>query len=146
MDLAGAVRLAGFPASYGWILQAGASAVAAGCVAWAWGRKGGRTVPHAANAVLVSATLTAMPFLLFYDLVMAGVAAAWLVRVLGEAGPRRPNLVPAWLAGCMMLSLLAFPLAAAVRLAVGAAVGPILLILAMRSIRSLDQEPRLVRE
>ncbi len=137
VDLAGAMRLAGAAALYGWIVQAALGAVAAVCVGWVWSRKGGRDGQAAANAVLVAATLMAMPFLLFYDLVMAGVAAAWLVRAMNAAAPRQSSSYPAWLAACTTLSLLAFPLAAGFRLAVGAAVAPILLILAMRLTGSL---------
>ena len=136
VDLAGAARLAGLAVNYGWILQAGLSAVAACCVGWAWSRRAGRLAPAAAYAVLVSATMAAMPFLLFYDLVMAGVAAAWLVRAARDTG-RGPSASQAsWLACCMVLSLLAFPMAAGFRLAAGAAVAPILLVL---SVRRIDQ-------
>ncbi len=131
VDLAGAVRLAGAPAAYGWVAQAALGTVAACCVGWVWSRRG-RITPAAANAVLVAATMAAMPFLLFYDLVMAGVASAWLVRAIGETGRRQPGWLAGWLAGCMVVSLLAFPLAAGCRFAVGAAVAPVLLVLAVR--------------
>ncbi len=138
VDLAGAARLAGVSASYGWLFQAGLSAVAACCVLWAWSRRPERVSPAAANAVLVAAAIAAMPFLLFYDLVMAGVAAAWLVRAARDARPPsghgQPASLAGWLACCMLLSLMAFPAAAGFRLAVGVAVAPILLVLSVRSI------------
>ena len=135
VDLAGAARLAGVSADFGWALQAALAVLAACCVVWAWRKDAGGACPDAANAVLVSATLAAMPFLLFYDLVMAGVAAAWLVRAIGQTTPRRRASAAGWLGLCMMLSLLAFPLAAGFRLAVGVAVAPILLTLAVRLLR-----------
>lgn len=135
IDLAGAARLAGVAAGSGWILQAGLGAVAACCVGWAWSRAAGHVKPAAANAVLVSATLAAMPFLLFYDLVMAGVAAAWLVRAVRESGSRQYDRLACYLAICMVLSLLAYPLAGACRLAVGVAVAPTLLFLSVRLTR-----------
>ncbi len=132
VDLAGAARLAGVAASYGWILQAGLGVAAACCVGWVWSRRSAQTTPAAANAVLVSATLAAMPFLLFYDLVMAGVAAAWLVRAIGDTQRRQFGPACGWLAVCMALSLLDFPLAAGWRFAAGVAVAPILLVLSVR--------------
>ena len=135
VDLAGAARLAGVPAGYGWILQAGVAAVAAGCVFWAWSGRPDRASPAAANAILVAATLAAMPFLLFYDLVMAGVAAAWLVRAMRAGTRPAAGRAAGWLACCMLLSLLAFPAAAGIRLAVGTAVAPILLVLSLRHAR-----------
>ncbi len=132
VDLAGVLRLAGVAASYGWIAQAGLSAAASCCVGWVWSRDAGRPQPAAANAVLVSATMAVMPFLLFYDLVMAGVAAAWLVRALRNTGRQQFSQETGWLAGCMLLSLMAFPLAAGCRLGVGVGVAPILLVLSVR--------------
>ena len=133
VDLAGAARLTGVAASVGWLAQAALAVVAACCVAWAWSRPASQTQPAAACAVLVSATLAAMPFLLFYDLVMAGVAAAWLVRAL-RGTHRLDGATAGWLACCMALSLLAFPLAAGLRAAAGVAVAPILLVLSVRAV------------
>jgi hypothetical protein len=138
VDVAGALRLLGAPAGAGWAGQAAVSLVALGCVAWAWRVSpligGIRTQEDAARhavlcAVLVAGTLTAMPFILFYDLVMAGVAAAWLVRAARVGGWRRGEA--AWLAGLMAVDLAAFPAAAVLRLAVGVVVGPGLLWLSM---------------
>jgi len=146
VDSAGALRLLGLRASTGWAVQAMVSLAAAGCVAWAWRRSplagGLRTAAdeehHAVLcAVLVAATLTAMPFILFYDLVMAGVAAAWLARAARPRGWRRGELK--WLAGLMAIDMIAFPAAAVLRLAVGVVVGPGLLWLAMRRIRDPGQ-------
>lgn len=135
IDLAGAARLAGVPAGYGWALQAGAALVAAVCVGWAWRAQarpaGSAADPAVANAVLVSATLVAMPFLLFYDLVMAGVAAAWLVRASCIAPRGHDTQLAGWLLCCMVLSLGAFAAAIMFRFAIGAAVAPILLAVAV---------------
>ena len=64
-------------------LQAVAVAGAAAAVGWAWRGR----VPFAAGAaVLLAAIPIAAPVGMFYDLVLTGVAAAWLVRDGGERG------------------------------------------------------------
>ncbi len=83
----GAMLLGATPAAAA-ILQAAASGVAAGFVALVWRRN--PALPLRA-ASLVAATLVAVPLALFYDLVLGGVAAAWLLRAdsehrLGEWG------------------------------------------------------------
>ena len=132
IDLAGAVRLAGAPAGQGWVVQAVLSLTAAACVAWAWSPRRCRGEPELARAILVAGTMAAMPFLLFYDLVMGGVAAAWLVRALQRR--ERPMLAgdETGLAVCMVLSLVAFPAAVKLHLAVGVCVAPLLVWLSMR--------------
>ncbi len=141
VDAAGALRLLGVPAGPGWAVQAVVSLVALACVAWAWRRSpligGIRTQEDAAHhavlcAILVAGTLTAMPFILFYDLVMAGVAAAWLARA-ARIGGWRPGEA-AWLAILVAVDLVAFPAASVLRLAVGVVVGPALLWLSMARI------------
>jgi hypothetical protein len=140
-DLAGAARLAGVPPGWSWALQAVASVLAAACVAWAWSGQraaAARVDPAAAaaaNAVLVAGTLTAMPFVLFYDLVMAGLAGAWLARAARLRGWRPGE--PAWLAIAWTLSLLAFAAAALLHLAVAVGAAPILLWLSARRLRTL---------
>jgi hypothetical protein len=147
VDPAGAVRLLGAGAGAGWAVQGVASLLAATCVAWAWWPAPARAHAPAQDrnewryAALIAGTLIAMPFLLFYDLVMASVAAAWLVRAARRHG---------WLAGeafllaaLVMIDLIAFPAAAILRLAVGAAVAPILLWMAFRRARA-DRGVRVV--
>jgi alpha-1,2-mannosyltransferase len=73
----GAAMLLGATRTLAGIVQAGAALAAAGLVAWVWRR--GLSLPLRA-ASLVSATLVAVPLALFYDLVLAGIAGAWLLR------------------------------------------------------------------
>jgi hypothetical protein len=133
IDSGGMLRLFGLSDTISWAAQAAVSLVAAGVVGWIWWR--GRRVAQpwagsAANAALVAGTLVCMPFLLFYDLVMGGVAAAWLVRAAREGMPA-PGLA-AGLAACWVLNFLAFPAAFGGHVALGAVVGPALLWLAVR--------------
>jgi alpha-1,2-mannosyltransferase len=72
----GGAMLLGAGAAAAAVLQAVASATAAGVVAYVWRRN--PPLPIRA-ACLVSATLVAVPLALFYDLVLAGVAGAWLL-------------------------------------------------------------------
>ncbi len=143
IDPGGAARLAGLPAPASWALQAAMLLLAAAAVAWIW-RRNSPSGPHHATtqAVLVAATLVAMPFLLFYDLVMAGVAAAWLARAARTGGwqPGEPTL----LAAAFLASLAAFPSAALLHLAVGALAAPVLLCLALR--RTLHERQTLLSD
>jgi alpha-1,2-mannosyltransferase len=81
VTLFGAARLLGVTPIWAAILQAGAWAVAAVVVGLVWRRN--RPLPVRA-ASLAAATLVAVPLALFYDLVLAGIAAAWLLRAEGE--------------------------------------------------------------
>ncbi len=134
IDAGGALRLLGFGATVGWAVQALASLSAACIVGWMWWKR----LDDAASdevllAALIAGTMIAMPFLLFYDLVMASVAAAWLARAATRTGwlPRE-RLV---LIVLMITVLLAFPFAAVLHLAVGCAVAPVLLWCAIRRSR-----------
>ena len=96
----GAAMLLGADRTLAAIVQSAATLAAAGLVAWVWRRD----LPLPARAAsLVSATLVAVPLALFYDLVLAGVAGAWLLRGEGKCA------VPEWgklvLAGLYVLSL-----------------------------------------
>jgi hypothetical protein len=74
--------------------------------------------------------MAAMPFLLFYDLVMGSVAAAWLV-----AAARRSVWLPGeqrLLGLLMIVALLAFPAAGVLHLAIGCLAAPLLLGAALR--------------
>jgi len=133
IDPGGAARLIGAEATTGWIIQAVCSLAAACIVAWAWWPRriheasGGE---EARMAALVAGTLIAMPFLLFYDLVMATVAAAWLAAAARRTGWRAGEKTV--LTVVMGAILLAFPAASLLHLAVGCVVGPALLALAVR--------------
>jgi hypothetical protein len=133
IDPGGAARLIGAGATTGWIIQAVCSLAAACIVAWAWWPRriheasGG---DDARMAALVAGTLIAMPFLLFYDLVMATVAAAWLAAAARRTGWRAGEKTV--LTVLMGVILLAFPAASLLHLAVGCVVGPALLALAVR--------------
>lgn len=140
VDLRGAARLLGMALGPSWAFQAAGTLAAAAVVAWLWARapathplRPGRH--EAACAGLVAGTLAAMPFVLFYDLVMAGVAAAWLVRAARSQGWR----VGEWsgLGICLALDLFAYPAACSLHLAIAAAVSPILLWLAVDRSRSV---------
>ena len=64
-------------------LQAVAILVMAGIVGWVWRR--GFPLPLRA-AVLLAAIPIAVPIVMFYDLMLSGVALAWLVRAGWERG------------------------------------------------------------
>jgi alpha-1,2-mannosyltransferase len=96
----GAAMLLGATGTLAGIVQAGATVAAAGFVAWVWRR--GLPLPIRA-ASLVSATLVAVPLALFYDLVLAGIASAWLLR--GEAKYCLPEWGKVALAALYVLSL-----------------------------------------
>ena len=79
----GAVRLIGGSPDLAYALQAVSSVTAALLVAFVWRR--GLSLPLRA-ATLAAGTLAALPLILFYDFVLAGVAIAWLVRAGRETG------------------------------------------------------------
>ncbi|MGH7046263.1 MAG: glycosyltransferase family 87 protein [Stellaceae bacterium] len=120
----GAIRLLGGDATVAGLVQAGASIGAASFVAWVWRRN--RPLPLRA-ASLVSATLIAVPLALFYDLLLAGIAGAWLLR--GE----RARCLPSWgapvLAALYVMSLDPRGLAMASHLPVGSLVAAALAVL-----------------
>jgi len=96
----GAAMLLGATRTLAGIAQAVATVGAAGLVAWVWRR--GLPLPIRA-ASLVSATLVAVPLALFYDLVLAGVAGAWLLS--SEPDYRLREWEKLALAGLYALSL-----------------------------------------
>ena len=79
-------------------VQAGATVTAGLLVGFLW--RGNRSLPIRA-ATLAAATLVAIPVVLIYDLMLAAIAAAWLIR--------DDSRLPAWektvLAGLFVLSL-----------------------------------------
>jgi len=79
----GAVRLMGGSPGLAYLVQGMVSLAAAALVVWVWRRN--LSLPVRA-ATLASATLVALPLILFYDFLMAGVAMAWLVRAGKQDG------------------------------------------------------------
>jgi len=134
IDPGGAARLLGASPEAAWAVQGAASLSACGIVGWVWlsrpADSPGR--PEARMAALVAGTLIAMPFLLFYDLMMASIAAAWIA-----AAAQRSTWLPGegrTLAVVFALALLDFPAAEWLHLALGCLVGPALLALAVRRV------------
>ncbi len=132
IDLGGAARLLGADAAAGWTIQAAESLAAAAIVGWMWWpRPEGAAISREARlAALIAGTMAAMPFLLFYDLVMGSVAAAWLVAAARQGGwlPKEQRV----LVLLMIIALLAFPLAGILHLAIGCLAAPLLLWSALR--------------
>lgn len=138
VDAGGAARLLGLPSSAAWGVQGAATLAAAVAVLLLW-RREARASAATRYASLVAGTLAAMPFLLFYDLVTAGIAAAWIAgeaRVLGW----RPG-EKAVLAGLVLVDLLAFSVASLTPFAIGAVVAPAILTLAWRRARIEPSRP-----
>lgn len=81
----GAALLLGATPAAAYAVQGGATAAAAFLVAFVWRR--GLPLPLRA-ATLAAATLVAIPVALIYDLLLAAIAAAWLIRSEGR--------LPAW--------------------------------------------------
>jgi len=79
----GAIRLIGGGPGLAYAVQVAVSVAAAALVAVVWRRN--LSLPVRA-ATLASATLVALPLILFYDFMMAGIAMAWLVRVGRRTG------------------------------------------------------------
>jgi len=96
----GAVLLLGGSPTMAYTLQAATIVAAALLVAYVWHRH--ESLPIRA-ATLVSATLTAAPVALFYDLMLAAVATAWLLRAGG--GRRLAEWEKAALVGLFLLAL-----------------------------------------
>ena len=83
----GAVLVLGGSPALAYAVQAVATVAAMSAVWWAW--RGDLSLPKRA-AVLAAATPIAVPVVLFYDLMLSGVALAWMVRGAREHG------FPAW--------------------------------------------------
>ncbi|MDR3535583.1 MAG: glycosyltransferase family 87 protein [Acetobacteraceae bacterium] len=102
----GAIDLAGLTSPFGLVLtldgprnlalavQAVAILATAAAVAWVWWR--GFPLPVRA-AVLLAAIPIAVPIVMFYDLMLSGIAFAWLVRAGWERG------FPAWQKSAFLL-------------------------------------------
>jgi hypothetical protein len=128
----GAIRQLGGSQGLAYAMQAGAIAAAAALVAFVWRR--GFSLPIRA-ATLASAALVAAPLALFYDLVLAELAALWLLR------DDRDNRTAEWekvaLAGLFVLSLTPRTLAEFSHLPIGPIIALALAaIVASRALRS----------
>jgi len=96
----GAVLLFGGTSAIAYVVQAGATISASLLVGFVW--RSGFALPIRA-ATLAAATLIAIPVILIYDLTLAGVAVAWLVRA--REGDELPIWEKAVLAGSLLLLL-----------------------------------------
>lgn len=77
VSLFGAVRLVGGGTTLAMAVQAVALLIAAAAVAVVWYRRADMAIRA---ATLIAATLVALPVILFYDLLPATIAIAWLIR------------------------------------------------------------------
>jgi hypothetical protein len=96
----GAVMLSGGSPAAAYAVQAGAALAAATLVAVVWYRR--QSLPIRA-ASLAAATLVAVPLAIVYDLMLASIAALWLLR--GDGGTRLPEWARWGLSGLFVLSL-----------------------------------------
>ena len=94
----GATMLLGGSSVSAWAAQAAATLAAALLVAVVWWR--GCRLPIRA-AVLAAATLVAIPVVLIYDLMLAAIAAAWLIRDKEEPAPWERALLAALFVLCL---------------------------------------------
>jgi alpha-1,2-mannosyltransferase len=78
-----AARLLGLSTNYARIVQLGAILAATLLVSWAWKTD---TTPASRAAVLAAGTLIAVPYALLYDLMVAAIAASWMIRAAHESG------------------------------------------------------------
>ena len=85
--------------------------------------------------------LIAAPFVLMYDLVMASLAAAWLVRAARRTGPLPGEATVIGLAFLADL-FAAHPLVAASHIPFGAFAGPAMLPLALRRALAEGRAPQ----
>lgn len=72
-----AARLLGFSNDHARLVQFAASAACVVIVAWAWRSPASHAIR---SAVLIAGTLVAVPYALLYDLTLAAIAGAWLIR------------------------------------------------------------------
>lgn len=143
----GAARLIGFAPASAYMLQITATLTMAALTAWTWrrARRGaarsqpvlshptpGRRAPNrpAQMALLLSATLLAVPMAILYDKMLLLVAIAWLARESRETGFSAGD--KAILAGVYLISLLEYPVGAAWQVPLGPVATLAVLALAAR--------------
>ncbi len=138
-------RVIGLSQSLSNLMQAIASLAAAGCVAFIWSSRAPYPVKAAA---LISGTILAVPVLLFYDLLIAAVAALWLIQDGLRRGFRDYEI--SFLVFGFIVAALARALASGPHIPIGPLLpGGLLLICVMRcrswtSHRSSDSEGRVI--
>jgi len=135
VDPTGAAQLVGLSSDWARAVWVAALLVATAVLVWLW-RSGGR---ETRNAGLAAAVLIAAPFALFYDLIMASLAAAWLARAARRDGWLRGEKLTF---GLLVLSnFLAAPMiVGTAHVPFGALAGPVLLALAVRRARRGTRE------
>jgi glycerol uptake facilitator-like aquaporin len=114
ISLFSAARLAGAPVGLAQGIQLMGTLTAAGLVAWIWWRNCSLALRA---AVLAAGTLAAAPFAVLYDLMVATVAMAWLVRAGRQAG-FLPGEIPV-IAGIYLVPLLALQMGNALHIPLG---------------------------
>lgn len=126
----GGLRLLGVAPPAAYAIQAAATAAAAALVWVAWRRRLGLAVRAAA---LAAGTVVAAPVVLIYDLLLGGVAMAWLIRAARDSG-----FLP-WeklsLAALFVLPLLSRNIGAAWHIPMTAFFAAAMLILVARRVR-----------
>jgi Glycosyltransferase family 87 len=122
-----AARLLAVPTAWAYGAQAVAAVLAAGAVAWVFWR---RAPLPLRGAALLAGTLLALPVLLLYDLMLLGVAGAWLLAEARQRGLRRGE-APLLVAG-YATPLFCRPLGLALHIGVSPVVCAAVLALALR--------------
>jgi hypothetical protein len=98
-----AARLLGLSDAHARLIQLGVTACCVVLVAWVWRAPASLPVR---SAVLAACALVAVPYALLYDLMLAAIAGAWLIRAGNESGFR--TWEPPALAAIYILPLFAF--------------------------------------
>ena len=126
----------GAPARVASVLQGAVALVVAGCVWWAWRRRGAAF--EAKAATLVAGSLLVSPYLFYYDLTWAALAIAWLATLGLQNGFHRGEreiFLFAWLAPALMQP---------VQLLTSVQLGfPAVLLLFLAAVRRAATAPRL---
>jgi len=132
VSLFGAARLLGLGVGVAYLVQAIGALAAAAAVAWVWRSPASTQAGRA--AVLLSATLVALPLALYYDQMFAVVAVGWLLR--GRGPSRLSGWEAAILVACYPLALVAPIIAIAKGVSLGVLVS---LAVAAISLRQRNQ-------
>ncbi len=127
----GAARLLGVPAGAANAIQGVVALALAGVVGVCWHRQ--RGTPAARAALLLSATLLAVPLALVYDQMIALVAIGWLVRA-GRDGGFLPGEKVA-IAALYPLAIITWPVGSAWTIPLGPVLGLVVLGLCLRRLR-----------
>jgi hypothetical protein len=123
IDIRGAAMLMGLPPGLAAAPQVLVTVLALAASVFVWRRGDAET----RAAALASGSLAVIPFALFYDLTLATVAAAWLVRAGRKSGFLSGEKTA--LALSVVADLLAYPLGKALHVPFGALIAPCLLAL-----------------